>query len=76
MHSLVHHPSHPSTTHGHALGSPRLYDLVANIFFVGRRRAAFQVLIAAAGVRPGQHVLDVGCGTGYFARLLAQGCRS
>ena len=66
------HSLHPATTCGHTLGAPRLYDAFVDIFFVGRRRATFQALIAAAEVRPGQRALDVGCGTGYFARLLAQ----
>ena len=64
--------AHPATTRGHTLGAPRFYDTFANVFFFGRRRATFQALIAAAGVQAGQRVLDVGCGTGYFARMLAQ----
>jgi ubiquinone/menaquinone biosynthesis C-methylase UbiE len=64
--------AHSATTRGHTLGAPRFYDIVAEVFFLGRRRATFERLIAAAGVQRGQRVLDVACGTGYFARLLAR----
>jgi len=71
MHALVHAASHSAAAQGHVLGSPRLYDLTTEIFFFGRRGATYQTLIAAAGVQAGERVLDVGCGTGYFARLIA-----
>jgi hypothetical protein len=51
--------AHPATTRGHTLAAPRFYDIFANVFFFGRRRATFRALIAAAGVQPGQRVLDV-----------------
>lgn len=76
MHTPLRHlfprSAHPATTRGHTLAAPRFYELFADVFFLGRRRATFERLIAAAGVQPGQRVLDVACGTGYFARMLAR----
>src|SRR5215204_4073367 len=68
---LFRRSAHAAPTRGHTLGSPRLYDAFVALFMLGRRQATYQALVAAAGVQPGQRVLDVGCGTGYFARLLA-----
>jgi ubiquinone/menaquinone biosynthesis C-methylase UbiE len=68
---LVPRSSRSSSTRGHALGAPGLYDAFVDVFFLGRRRATFESLVRVAGVQPRQRVLDVGCGTGYFARLLA-----
>jgi ubiquinone/menaquinone biosynthesis C-methylase UbiE len=69
MHSLVH--GHSTASAGHVLGSPRMYDFTVELFFLGRRHSSYRALVEAAGVRPGQRVLDVGCGTGYFARAIA-----
>jgi len=44
----------------------------AVILFGGRRRRIFARLAAESGVRPGDRVLDVGCGTGSFTRVIAQ----
>jgi ubiquinone/menaquinone biosynthesis C-methylase UbiE len=76
VHSPLAHLFPPAKRHaptrGHTLGAPRAYDTFANFFFLGRRRVTYQSLIAAAGATSGQRVLDVGCGTGYLARLLAE----
>jgi SAM-dependent methyltransferase len=53
-------------------GSGRTYDIHAAVFFGGRRRRVFGRLAAESGARPGHRVLDVGCGTGYFTRMMAQ----
>jgi ubiquinone/menaquinone biosynthesis C-methylase UbiE len=74
MHSLHHGTHRPDSSHAHVLGSPRLYDFTVELFFLGRRRANYQTLLSVGvgGVQPGQRVLDVGCGTGYFSRLIAR----
>jgi ubiquinone/menaquinone biosynthesis C-methylase UbiE len=68
------HPAYPSpdagTEMGHGHG--RSYDIYATVFFGGRRHRVFNQLAAQSGARPGDRVLDVGCGTGYFTRLMAQ----
>jgi ubiquinone/menaquinone biosynthesis C-methylase UbiE len=57
--------------HGITIGNPRFYDLSATVLFFGRRRTSYRRLMEASGARPGDHVLEVGSGPGYFARMLA-----
>jgi ubiquinone/menaquinone biosynthesis C-methylase UbiE len=68
------HPAQPNldagTEMGHGHG--RSYDIYATVFFGGRRNRVFNRLAAQSGARSGDRVLDVGCGTGYFTRLMAQ----
>ncbi|MFI6294572.1 class I SAM-dependent methyltransferase [Nonomuraea sp. NPDC050790] len=57
--------------HGGTIDRPRAYGVGAAIGFLGRRREVFTRLAARSGVRTGDRVLDVGCGTGYLTRILA-----
>jgi ubiquinone/menaquinone biosynthesis C-methylase UbiE len=69
---LAHH-GHGDTdnrTHGKLVGHGR-YELVAALFFGGRRRRVFRRLATLSGAGPGDRVLDVGCGSGYFTRAIA-----
>ncbi len=56
---------------GGVINYPRAYEVLAEIGFAGRRRRVFSRLAALTGIRQGERILDVGCGTGYLTRLLA-----
>lgn len=51
--------------------SPRVYEMLSAAWYFGDRARIWDHLVAASGARPGERVLDLGCGTGYFARKIA-----
>lgn len=56
---------------GERLDRVRLNEIVTHVAFGGRRRRVYARITALSGARPGDRVLDVGCGGGYLARVLA-----
>lgn len=68
---LLHHHHAQHAHRGGTIDRPGVYDLMSAIGFAGRRREAFTRLAMLAGIRPGDRVLDVGCGTGYLTRIMA-----
>ncbi|GAA1506727.1 hypothetical protein GCM10009677_44040 [Sphaerisporangium rubeum] len=65
---------HDHGHHDHGAGTidhPRAYEVLISLILAGRRRRLYTQMIDRAGMTPGDHVLDVGCGTGYLTRLIA-----
>ncbi len=58
-----HHHKHP----GVILNWARLYDMLVNVLFLGREKAAREHMLDLAKVGRNDKVLDVGCGTGTLA---------
>lgn len=63
MHGTKQTNSEAGTT-GVVLHGARFYDLIAWIFLRGREKAFREKVIDLAGIRHGEAILDVGCGTG------------
>ena len=49
----------------------RLNALVTQVAFAGRRRRVYRQIVGLSGTEPGDRVLDLGCSSGYLARMLA-----
>jgi len=71
-HARLRHGTTDTGTPGMLRGQGRSYDVLHHLFFGGRRRRVFRRLTDLSGVRPGDRVLDVGCGTGFFTRVMAE----
>src|SRR5262245_8558963 len=56
-----------ATSGGIILHSPRFYDFLAWLLMCGREGAFRQKALDLARLKPGESVLDVGCGTGTLA---------
>ena len=64
---LAHHQS-DAVTRGHVLHWAHLYDLLGNLVTLGRAAAMREQTADLAELRPGERVLEVGCGTGEVAQ--------
>ena len=64
MHSHPHHSESPAPTEGRLVRGEPIYDLLVNIMTLGQAGRLRRLTVDQALLRPGEGVLDVGCGTG------------
>lgn len=64
MHTHTHTPESPAQTEGRLVPWASFYDLMVNIMTLGLIRRLRTLTVDHALLKPGESVLDVGCGTG------------
>src|SRR5687767_79992 len=64
--------AHPPPTTGRVIHWAAGYDLLVWLLTFGRERAMRERTLVLARLRPGESVLDVGCGTGTLAIAAAR----
>ncbi|MFD7842340.1 class I SAM-dependent methyltransferase [Nocardia sp. NPDC059764] len=51
---------------------PRGYTLLSDVYFLGRAGSLARYFATTAGIRPGDHAVDIGCGPGRLANELSR----
>ena len=69
---MAHATMHSPPTKGSVIHWARWYDPLVQLMTRGRAGRMRQLMAARVGAQPGEHLLDVGCGTGALTLLLAQ----
>lgn len=64
MRPHTHTPESPVQTEGRLIRWASFYDMLANIITLGQARRLRRMTVEQALLKPGERVLDVGCGTG------------
>ncbi|GAB0102186.1 bifunctional demethylmenaquinone methyltransferase/2-methoxy-6-polyprenyl-1,4-benzoquinol methylase UbiE [Nocardia sp. JMUB6875] len=65
-----------STTESRPVGAlitwPRRYNLLTDVYLLGRGGKLVEYFATASGIRPGDRAIDIGCGPGRLANALAR----